>query len=140
MLLQLFRLPGPGPNESVPEEPDVVGDGAFGNKVILEDNAEFLSQLLIGNGADILAVDEDGAVFLIQLIEVGQQVAQRSFAAAGGADQRQLAAFFQTEIDVVQHFFGGIVGISDVFEFNVSIIILIDSYANIDSHFNDKGH
>ena len=68
--------------------------------VLLYDT-DILPQALQGDPADVLPVNEDAAAG--HLVKAGDQVAQGSFAAAGGTHQRQTLPGADVQADVVQH-------------------------------------
>ncbi len=102
---------------------DVFPDGAHEEEHVLLYDADIAADGFHGQAADVLAVDKDGAVAFLDFVEIGQQMAQGGFSAAGRANQCQFAAFFQAQVDVVEHLLGGIIGIGDVLKFNDALHI-----------------
>ena len=86
--LNKFRLGSLGSRHQVgifqlPEEIDVMSDGAFRDEVILEHHTELFPQNLIGNGADILSVDLDAA--FVGIVQPQKQIDDGRLARAGRA-------------------------------------------------------
>ena len=77
------------------EEPEVVGNGSFHHKVILEHHAEFLPECFVGDGADILSVNVD--LTGIRIIQPQQQIQNGGLAGTGGAQDAQGLSVFQAE-------------------------------------------
>ena len=103
---------------------NVVPDSTGKQEHILLYDADVLAQRGEGQLADVLPVNGDGAVAFLHPVEVGQQMAQGSFAATGGSHQRQLPSLFQVQVDIVQHLTGGFVGIGHIGKVNDTLHIL----------------
>ncbi len=95
---------------------DIFTDGACEKENVLLDNPNVPADGFHGQTADVHAVNQDGAVLLPELVKIGKQMAECGFSAAGGAHQGQLASLFQAQIDVVEDFLRGIIGVSDIFK------------------------
>ena len=80
---------------------NIVANGALKQEIVLKDDGNFVTQGFHRQAADILPVDFDRAGLYV--VETGQQVNQRSFAAAGIADQSQRRAGFDVQTDIAQH-------------------------------------
>ena len=74
---------------------DVLADGAHEEEHILLDDADVAADGIHSQMPDVVSIDEDGAIALLKLVEIGQQMAQGGLAAAGGTHQSQFPAFFQ---------------------------------------------
>ena len=62
---------------------------------LMSDDADVAADGIHSQMPDVVSIDEDGAIALLKLVEIGQQMAQGGLAAAGGTHQSQFPAFFQ---------------------------------------------
>ena len=86
-----------------PAQLDVPADGVVEQNVFLRDDGDLVAQIARGNVAQIHAADFDRAAR--RVVKAQQQVGERGFAGAAGADERDELAGFDGEVDVVQHGF-----------------------------------
>src|SRR5216684_2929270 len=69
---------------------DVFADRAVQQRGILRDHGDLRAQALLGDGGNVLPIDQDAAALEVE--EAQQQVDQRRLAGAGAADQPDLLA------------------------------------------------
>ena len=101
-----------------PAQFDVPADGVVEQNVFLRDDGDLVAQIARGNLAQIHAADFDGAARGV--VKAQEQIGERGFAGAAGADERDELAGFDGEIDAVQHGFFAVVEI-DVFKLDVGV-------------------
>src|SRR5216683_638117 len=101
-------LGGVGPGEA-----EVAGDRGMEQVGVLRHDADGGGEGGEGEVADVDAVDGDASGG--HLVEAGHQIAQRRLAGAGSADDREVAARRQVDVDPVQDLFVA-VGEVDLFE------------------------
>ena len=99
----------------------VVADGGVEQVDVLLHDAHVAAQRLERDAVDLLAVDEQLARG--DVVEVGDQVAQRGLAASRRAHQRKGLALGDVEADVVQHLVLAVAGIAvgDVAQLDVAL-------------------
>ena len=100
---------------------DVFADGADKEEDVLLDDADVAADGFKREVADVLSVDQHGAAVFVQMVEVGEQVAERRLTAARGADERELTTLFELQVDVVQNLLAFVVGEGDVSELNGAV-------------------
>ena len=97
---------------------DVPADGVVEQNGFLRDDGDLVPQVARGNVAQIHAADFDRAA--LRVVKTQEQIGQRGFAGAAGADQRDQLAGFDGKVDVSQHRLFAIVEIK-VFKHDVSV-------------------
>ncbi len=80
---------------------DILADGAVEEKCFLTDHRDMTAQRFECDGRSVLPVDGDAAP--VEFIKRRQQVHQRGFARASGADQRNHLARLGPQADFPQH-------------------------------------
>ena len=99
-----------------PAQFDVPADGVVEQDGFLGDDGDLISQIARGDAADVHAADADDAP--LRVIKSQEQIGERGFAGAAGADERDELAGLDLQLDVVQRDFFA-VGKMDVVELNV---------------------
>ncbi len=77
-------------------KPQIVEDGAAEQHIVLKNDADVPPQAALGKGPDILSVEEDCAV--VDIVEPGQKLHQRTLAMAGRPDDGQQFARRDREV------------------------------------------
>ena len=95
---------------------DVPADGVVEQNGFLRDDGDLVAEIARGDFADVHAADADGAAR--RVVEAQEQVGERRFAGAAGADERNKLAGLDAQVDVAQHGFFA-VGKIHVVEMNV---------------------
>ena len=99
-----------------PTQLDVPPDGVVEQNRFLRDDGDLTPQFARGDVADVHAADADDAA--LRVVKAQEQVRERGFAGAAGADERDELAGFDLQFDVVQRDFFA-VGKMDAIELNV---------------------
>jgi hypothetical protein len=102
-----------------PAQLDVPADGVVEQNVFLRDDGDLVPQVARGNLAQIHAADFDRAA--CGVVKTQEQVGERGFAGAAGADERDELAGLDGEVDVVQDRFFAVVEI-EVLKFDVGVV------------------
>ena len=77
---------------------DVVAHRAVQQRGVLRDHADLRAQAVLGDGGDVLAVDQDAPA--LQVMEAQQQMGQRRLARAGAPDQADPLARADVQVHV----------------------------------------
>ena len=111
------------------EEADVVGNGALGDEIVLEYDAELFAQDIGWNGADILPVNEDAA--FVSFIQPHQKIQNGTLAAAGAAQDAQGLPVLQSKGQVIDIFAHTGVGEGNIFKCYFTIFDFSLSACNV---------
>ncbi len=98
---------------------DVPADGVVEQDVFLRDDGDLIPQVARGNIAQIHAADFDRATHGV--VKTQEQIGQRGFAGATGANECDELAGFDGEVDIVQDRFFAVIEI-EVFKHDVSLV------------------
>ena len=93
---------------------DVVGDRAGEQEAFLRDDPELAAQRVLGDVAQVGAVDRDAAAG--RVVEAGEQLRDRRLAGPGVSDERDGRPGGHVEVDAVQHLGAAAVREADVLE------------------------
>ena len=93
---------------------NIVADAAVQQRGVLRHHGDLCAQAFLRHGGDVLAVDQDAAG--VGGVEAQQQVHQGGFAGAGMAHQADTLAWFDVQVEAVQHAAFGAVAEGDVLE------------------------
>ena len=107
-------------------EGDVFADGVAEEECLLRDEADVPAQRVEREFADGVAVDEDGAG--LGVVDPRDQIDERRFAGAGGADDGQAGAGGNAQVDVFEDG-GAVIGEVEIAEFDFALE-LVESRAS----------
>ena len=93
-----------------PAVADVFADRAMQQRGVLGHHGDLRAQRFLGQAGNILAVDEDGAAF--EMKEAQQQIDHGRFAGAGAADQADLLAGMDRQVEILQH--AGLAAVAEI--------------------------
>ena len=98
---------------------DVIHDGAGENEAVLQHNAHLRAQRVQRHLGDVVPIDEHPAG--IDVIKARDEVDDRRFAGACGADERDGLARLYIEIEVLQNVDGTVIGERHVVERHIAL-------------------
>src|SRR5690606_28078202 len=96
---------------------NIVAHAAVQQRGILSNHTNMLAQGILGDAADILAIDQNAGAG--QGIQTQQQVHQRRFAGAGAANQADFFTGFDMNVQVAEHFAAGFAVVARIVKGNV---------------------